>query len=855
MRSISPKLKKIFTGILMLVVLANSGFLPIFGNVGFGFGTKAVEAQTDQEITKATQAFLKTRTGRQPDGTYNGGIYREVLEKTKDETAARQAADTAEINLSQTARAYVIAEKNKDKDAAAAAEFRYQTVQLKQELADEKYKNGIISAEVRDQEYNAADLTYTELETGTMTPEQRAAAVAAANKENQDRANAINQTGGGNSEPEKAEPIKCNLLDGALGTKGNIESCFAIISYNLLKISALFLSLVGALFNVTLDFTLNIGKHIPQSAPGALGLGGTAGAIYVGWSTIRDFINVAFIFVLLFAAISIILQTDKYGIQKIITKVVIAALLLNFSLFFTKVIVDLSNILALQFYSRILDASAKAGGNPGSIDSGLSAGLLNQIGLQKIWTGTPKGTNATAAEFGAGITPYQLISVSIFGSIFILVFSFVLFMATIQFVLRTIVLIFLMITSPIGFIGGAIPGLDKQSGEWWSRLKNNAVFAPAYMAVMYVSCLMIFGGAANSITGGSNIKELITGSNPAGAIGIAFWFAIVIGFLITAQLAARGFADKFGSSFSGKAEKWFKSAPLLRYTGATALARIGLGNSARALSENRIAKRVLNAPIIKQLGGQKTYNAIKDLQEVKVGGKSYKDVVDARVKRDTKTFERLGETTVRKGMFESDDNFKKRQTYADNATTRAQARFMGLSVNDTNIKEEDVKGADGKPIQKRKNIFWKENIKEQKLSDAAFKQYKTDTSETAGAGYRKARKEVGKKANTGTKGTVLDIEKQIEKAEKAVKDSKAYHDAEVSATEAHLKDARITNPDPAIHQANLADPANPTYRRNWFNANKNYEKAVAERDKKQEKLDELYRKLRVAQNAGKEDKK
>ena len=45
---------------------------------------------------------------------------------------------------------------------------------------------------------------------------------------------------------------------------------------------------------------------------------------------------------------------------------------------------------------------------------------------------------------------------------------------------RFVSLIFILITSPIGIAGTAIPGIAKYAKEWWSILFAQAFFAPVY---------------------------------------------------------------------------------------------------------------------------------------------------------------------------------------------------------------------------------------------------------------------------------------------------------------------------------------------------------------------------------------
>lgn len=348
-------------------------------------------------------------------------------------------------------------------------------------------------------------------------------------------------------------------------TDWDVMGCLAIGAYNaVLKLSALILGLVGMLFNMSLNFTLNIGELFLNSS---FGLGGAQGAIYVGWSTIRNFINILFIFVLLYVAISTIIQSDKYGAKKMITKIVVAALLINFSLFFTKAVIDLSNILALQFYARILESAknVNAGQNTDRLDGGLSSAMLNAMGLESMWTANGlkySPENSDAAQFASALSldAYQLFTLSMAGGFFIYTFALVLFVGLAHFLTRTIVLLFLMITSPIGFIGGAIPGLGSVADDWKKRLTKNAIFAPVYMAVLFVICQIMFGGARGDIVGGGNFVNLLIGTEKerVGSIGIFFWFFFMMGLLITGQGAAKSFADNFGKGFVNMAEAAFK---------------------------------------------------------------------------------------------------------------------------------------------------------------------------------------------------------------------------------------------------------------------------------------------------------
>ncbi|MEK7801795.1 MAG: hypothetical protein AAB276_05010, partial [Pseudomonadota bacterium] len=85
------------------------------------------------------------------------------------------------------------------------------------------------------------------------------------------------------------------------------------------------------------------------------------------WEIVRDFANMLFIFVLLYVGINTML--GGAGHTRAIFMVIIVALLINFSLFFTKIIIDAGNILAVGVYESI--GSAPAPGQPRDISLSL----------------------------------------------------------------------------------------------------------------------------------------------------------------------------------------------------------------------------------------------------------------------------------------------------------------------------------------------------------------------------------------------------------------------------------------------------------------------------------------------------
>ena len=86
-------------------------------------------------------------------------------------------------------------------------------------------------------------------------------------------------------------------------------------------------------------------------AQGILGYTDTQNAQMVkdGWGIVRDLVNMFFVLILLVIAFATILRFEPYGIKALLPKLIIAALLINFSLVLAGVVIDFSDVLTNFF--------------------------------------------------------------------------------------------------------------------------------------------------------------------------------------------------------------------------------------------------------------------------------------------------------------------------------------------------------------------------------------------------------------------------------------------------------------------------------------------------------------------------
>ena len=269
----------------------------------------------------------------------------------------------------------------------------------------------------------------------------------------------------------------------------SLDGCMAVGAYNLLKFVVWIFGLVAMVFNEVILYTLNMTELLSKIT-----------IIDVGWTAVRDVINLIFIFLVLYVALNTIVGNADYGIKKMLSKIIIAAIFINFSLFFTQAMIDVSNIFALTFYTKITQLQ---GANITNVNSGISAAISHAIGLEWIF----KNTQGAGDINGVGLNATAIFTFAIGSTIFVMITLFVLFAGTLALIARAITLIFLMILSPIAFIGGVVPQLKGVSGDWWKRLTQNLIFAPVYMAFIY---LVIYMTSKNNTA--YNLKDIFVDS-------------------------------------------------------------------------------------------------------------------------------------------------------------------------------------------------------------------------------------------------------------------------------------------------------------------------------------------------------
>ncbi len=418
---------------------------------------------------------------------------------------------------------------------------------------------------------------------------------------------------------DRSNDTECGWLSG-WGTCviNALTDIFTWLLYNIvLRIASWVLYLSGTLLDYVLRYTIIDLKVNLDDLTG----------INITWKVIKDLMNIAFIFILVYKGIELIIGVgSKESIKKFISTLILAALLVNFSLFFTKILIDASNIVTLGFYKSIIQSAGQ--GKP-IVDqsgqtiiplSGISIPFMKNLGLSSFWS----KANFTNVRTGGDA---NMLLVPILGAVLFMVTAFVFFSISIIFIIRYVTLIILLILSPVAYMGTAIPGLGKAAGEWWETLTGQLTFGPIYMIMTWVvlqlmstSRFLIDPDAIGRLASGDAGQLSATYSQ--SSISLIFNFVILIGLIIASLTVSKSSASR-GSKFVGQATKNLTSyaGGKIMNVGALGLRNsVGLAGQSVANSQwlrerapdSRLARLALTA-------GNKTGSASFDVRSTAIG--------------------------------------------------------------------------------------------------------------------------------------------------------------------------------------------------------------------------------------------
>lgn len=411
-----------------------------------------------------------------------------------------------------------------------------------------------------------------------------------------------------------------------------------------------FLTLIATLVGSVLGFLSSIILHLSTALFdfifkytvlqfGAIADTGLMTAINTAWSAFRDLANIIIIAMFVFVAIQTILGSHEYGARKMIARLLIVAVLINFSLLFTKLIIDASNFISVQMYASMQFPAAPTEPGQPAQSAGVAYAFEDIAGIPSIADNAGNIYKAGTSENGNALIAFGY---AVLTSLLLLTAAMVFFYGSFLLISRALLFIFLMLSSSIAFATYLIPGAAKGKfgwNVWWSALLKNAALAPLLTILLWVSFTVgqafkhsVCTAAGGNCGGLGDIATNYSDSYIAALLG----YIIVIGLLFISFRIAASFSKEIGGfdyasmatalPFASTAR--YIAAPMLRNKfGGDALAREhmfehDIESESRRLSQLPINERDYSA-LTKLMKGKesaaKNAHRTYDLMNTKVG--------------------------------------------------------------------------------------------------------------------------------------------------------------------------------------------------------------------------------------------
>ncbi|MBC7837010.1 type IV secretion system protein [Acetobacteraceae bacterium] len=332
-----------------------------------------------------------------------------------------------------------------------------------------------------------------------------------------------------------------------------------------------------------------------------------------GWTTVRDIANMAFIFILIYIAFTIMLKAETTGTMQMLARVIIIALVINFSFFFVRVVIDTGNILATQFYNTLpndvltTDMPTDANSTSNNLGGGtkdLSASIMKGIGLQGILS------TENFARFQGGSNWLTELIVLSFVYLAVGVIYFLLagifFTIGIKFIARIVILWLVIIAAPLALVFYTMKGTRQYFEQWLHALIVYSLFPAIFLFIF--SIVVRFAGRIGNVTqiftdlnaNAQSLNNLAYFGALIASIGIRLGLVILFLYLalkISDAIAAQG--GHFANTITGKMGDFMR--------GGVGLGFRGVANTAAFAGRNtlgRLGYNVMQNPRVQQIARQ-----------------------------------------------------------------------------------------------------------------------------------------------------------------------------------------------------------------------------------------------------------
>lgn len=321
----------------------------------------------------------------------------------------------------------------------------------------------------------------------------------------------------------------------------------AAVSYVLGLIALILTTVIGLLITLVVAVLIQVAQYgniinVPT--------------VVQGWVIVRDLCNMSFILILLIIAFATILRQENFSAKKLLPKLLIMAVLINFSRTIFGLLIDFSQIIMLTFVNAFA-----AGG--GWFIQAFNTNFLLTINGNFVSSDYAISAWSTAVAIIAGVLAAIITLIVLSVMLAVLVW-------------RIVILWIYTIFSPLVFLGFGFPPLQKYTGKIWEDFTKQLVIGPVLAFFIWLALSTAETSTKSLIAAG---QSLSTGVAPEVCAGVGKFFCqgpfqqfiIVIGLLMGGLMIAQEMGGVAGS-IAGKGMAAINMGKGLAWKGAKKLA-------------------------------------------------------------------------------------------------------------------------------------------------------------------------------------------------------------------------------------------------------------------------------------------
>lgn len=350
-----------------------------------------------------------------------------------------------------------------------------------------------------------------------------------------------------------------------------------LITHTLLQFVGYFLWVSATMMNYAIKVgILDFAKWAPD-------------ALYPIWILVRQITSLFIVFAGLWLGFMYILNKgDKFS--HFIPWLVIFALFVNFSYPLTRTVIDISNIVSLNFYASAVGTDALTASTLGIGKDQTAGGIIrDRLGLVSMIDFATGDSKVQGVEKGSlnsiNSAPAALLAVGFIGYA-----AWIFFLVAFLIITRTAVLIFLIIASPILFVDSVIPKLGDMAVTLRKMFFEQLAVGPVFTIMLAITLkfLEIF-----QKTGALNTANNLGSTSAGNEVSVVMFFnmAMMLIMLHIMLKVTKSTSGKIGEAVSGVVGKVggfaMGAAGGVALGGAGMLARGTIGRGAAALRDSK----------------------------------------------------------------------------------------------------------------------------------------------------------------------------------------------------------------------------------------------------------------------------